>query len=85
MKRKGSLSYSKDPVTGPYHEPDKSFHPIPISYILLLCSYLCLELPQVGGWSTGLATLSCKKFDRYKNLNNCKVVEALCSSGNKED
>jgi hypothetical protein len=42
-------------------------------------------LPQVGGWSTGLATLSLKIFNRYRNLNNCKVVEALCSSGNEED
>jgi hypothetical protein len=31
-------------------------------------------LPQVGGWSTGQATLSLYK-----------VVEALCSSGNEED
>jgi hypothetical protein len=35
-------------------------------------------LPQVEGWSTGLATLSLlKKINRYRNLNNCKVVEAL--------
>jgi hypothetical protein len=25
-----------------------------------------------------------KKINRYRNLNNCKVV-ALCSSGNEED
>jgi hypothetical protein len=29
--------------------------------------------------------VSVKKFNRYRNLNNCKVVEALCSSGNEED
>jgi hypothetical protein len=40
-------------------------------------------LPQVGGWSTGLATLSLTDFNRYRNLNNCKVVEALCSSGDE--
>jgi len=28
--------------------------------------------------------VSVKKFNRYRNLNNCKV-EALCSSGNEED
>jgi hypothetical protein len=43
-------------------------------------------LTQVGGWSTELATLSlCKKFNRYRNLNNFKVVEPLCSSGNEEN
>jgi hypothetical protein len=30
-------------------------------------------------------SVSVKKFNRYRNLNNCKVVEALCSSGNEED
>jgi hypothetical protein len=29
--------------------------------------------------------VSVKKFNCYRNLNNCKVVEALCSSGNEED
>jgi hypothetical protein len=29
--------------------------------------------------------VSVKKFNRYRNLNNCKVVEALYSSGNEED
>jgi hypothetical protein len=42
-------------------------------------------LPQVGGWTTGLENLLCKKFNRYRNLNNCIIVEALCSSGNEED
>jgi hypothetical protein len=42
-------------------------------------------LTQVSGWSTGLATLSVKIFNRYRNLKNCKVVEVLCSSGNEED
>jgi hypothetical protein len=29
--------------------------------------------------------VSVKTFNRYRNLNNCKVVEALCSSGNEEE
>jgi hypothetical protein len=28
---------------------------------------------------------SVKKFNRYRNLNNCKVVEALYSNGYEED
>jgi hypothetical protein len=40
-------------------------------------------LPRLGVIAQGYQL--CKKFNRYRNLNNCKVVEALCSSGNEQD
>jgi hypothetical protein len=32
----------------------------------------------------GFGVVSIKKFKRYRNLNNWKVVEALCSRENEE-
>jgi hypothetical protein len=40
------------------------------------------ELPRLGVLEHRSSNpVSVKKFNRYRNLNNCKVVEVLCSSG----
>jgi hypothetical protein len=42
-------------------------------------------LPRLGVGAQGEQPCLCKKFNRCRNLNNCKVVEALRSSGNEEE
>jgi hypothetical protein len=48
MEPEGSVLCSQDPSIGPYHEPDQSIppHPISLRSILILSSYLRLGIPS---------------------------------------
>jgi hypothetical protein len=54
METEGSSPFSQEPATDPYNESDAS-HPISLTSIPLLCSRLCLGLPN-GIFPSGFPT-----------------------------
>jgi hypothetical protein len=81
MELEGLLSYSQEPFTGPYPEPDPSspFHPISLRSSSILPTHIHLGVPS-GLFPSGFATSILYEFLFAPFLSTCPVHLTLLAS-----